>query len=102
MILVHIITNDKLQALEIVHLLTLEKLISNAIVSKKMMYEYKDELIKKKQFLIIGQTKGLLFKLINEKLSTNYLQSMPILYAVPIIYMDENQTHYIRQHTAKV
>jgi len=66
------------------------------------MYEYKNGLTKKKQILIIGQTKGLLFKIINEKLSVKYLDRMPILYSVPIIYMNEIQTDFIREHTAKV
>lgn len=38
----------------------------------------------------------------NDKLSTKYRHNMPILYSVPIIYMNENQTDYIREHTAKV
>jgi uncharacterized protein involved in tolerance to divalent cations len=102
MILVHIITDDKKQALEIVHILTEEKLILNAIISKKTVFEYKNGLAKKKQILIIGQTKGLLFKIINEKLSIKYLDKMPILYSVPIVYMNETQTDFIREHTAKV
>jgi hypothetical protein len=62
----------------------------------------KMDLLKKKQILIIGQTKGLLFKIINEKLSVKYLDKIPILYSVPIIYMNETQTDFISEHTAKV
>lgn len=102
MILVHIITNRKKQALEMVQMLTEKKLMLHAIISKKTVYEYKNVLLKKKQFLIIGQTKGLLFKTINEKLQSKYPDNMPILYSVPIIYMDEQQTDYIREYTAKV
>lgn len=102
MILVHIITNGKKQALDIVQMLTEQKLMLHAIISKKTVYEYDHELLKKKQFLIIGQTKGLLFKKINEQLRIAYSHKMPLLYSVPIIYMDDEQTELIREFTAKV
>ena len=102
MILIHIITEKKKQALEIIRLLTNEKLILNAIISKKTMFQNENILTKKKQILIIGQTKGLLFKRINDILSSKYAHKVPMIYSLPIIYMKEDQTDFIRVNTAKI
>ena len=105
MILAHIITNNKRQAMEIINLLMDKKLLLHAIVSEKMVYQKKEAggaLEASKQTLIIGKTKALLFQAINQELKDKYPENMPWLYSIPIIYMDEDQITFLRANTAKV
>ncbi|MGB3151014.1 MAG: hypothetical protein WBB27_10150 [Maribacter sp.] len=105
MILAHIIVRDDEQAMEIVHLLMDQSLLFSAGISVKKIFE-KNELSgileSKKQTLIIGKTKSLLFHTINEVLKSKYSSNMPMLYAIPIVYMDEEQSTLLRENTAKV
>ena len=78
MILAHIMAHDRKQALEIINLLMDKKLLLQAAVSDKEMYEKKT-------------ANG---ELICEK--------MPMLYSVPIIYMDDELASLLRENTAKV
>ncbi|AZQ60122.1 divalent cation tolerance protein CutA [Maribacter sp. MJ134] len=105
MILAHIIAKDRNQALKIINLLMDQKLLLQAVVSEKTVYEKKNaqgQLVSSKQTLIIGKTKALLFKTINDVLKTNFKTNMPMLYSVPIVYMDEELASLIRENTAKV
>jgi len=105
MILAHIIAKDKTQALEIINLLVDKNLLLQAAVSEKMVYEKKDskgQLTGTKQTLIIGKTKALLFKTINEILKAHFSHNMPMVYAIPIVYMDEELATILRENTAKV
>ncbi|MFS4468718.1 hypothetical protein [Maribacter sp. 2210JD10-5] len=105
MILAHIIVRDKEQAMEIASCLTRKKLILNAGISVKEVFELNKrtkKLERKEQTLIIGKTKALLFAEINNALKTKYKETMPWLYAIPIVYMDEEQTIFLRANTAKI
>ncbi|WP_396636604.1 divalent cation tolerance protein CutA [Maribacter sp. R77961] len=105
MILAHIIAKDKTQALQIINLLMDKNLLLQAAVSEKTVYEKKNaegQLISTKQTLIIGKTKALLFKTINDVLKKNFSTNMPMLYSVPIVYMDEELATILRENTAKV
>ncbi len=105
MILAHIIVRDKDQTMDIITLLTQHDLIFNACISSKKVYEKNRKsgvLEHHEQTLIIGKTKALLFSKINDLLKEKYQKNMPMFYAVPIIYMDEEQTQLLRDHTAKV
>lgn len=105
MILAHIMVKTKRQAKEIVTLLLAQKLVYSASITTKKVYinnRQTDEVSSEKQTVIAGKTKALLFSTINEILRTNYAENMPILYAVPIIYMDEEQIQMLREKTAKV
>lgn len=105
MILAHIMAYDKQQALEIINLLMDKKLLLQAAVSEKTMYEKKStegELIRENRTLIIGKTKGLLFNTINEVLKKHFSENMPMLYSIPIVYMDEELATLLRENTAKV
>ena len=105
MILAHITVSEKEQAKEIAKLLLEKNLIFSASISIKKIFtknkvtgliEYN------KQTLIEGKTKALLFRKINKVLREAYPKNMPIFYAVPIVYMDEEQTQLLRNQTAKV
>ena len=97
--------NDKTQALDIIHLLMDKKLLLQAAISEKTIFQKKTgsgKLVSEKRTLIIGKTKALLFSTINEVLKTTFKDSMPMLYAVPIIYMDDSLAQLLRENTAKV
>lgn len=105
MILAHIIAYDKQQALDIINLLMDEKLLLQAAVSEKTIYQKKSDdgaLLCENRTLIIGKTKGLLFNAINEMLKKHFAENMPMLYSIPIIYMDETLATLLRENTAKV
>jgi len=50
----------------------------------------------------VGTTKALLFSTINTLIRVHYPKDTPIMYAVPIVYMDEAQTQEVIEGTAKV
>ena len=105
MILAHIIAKNKKQALQIISVLLEEKLLLHAAISKKTVYKFNEKamkLEKQKQTLIIGKTKGLLFNNINKEIKAHFSENMPMLYAVPIVYMDEELATILRASTAKV
>ncbi|QLG45659.1 divalent cation tolerance protein CutA [Costertonia aggregata] len=99
----HIITKDKKQALKIIDILMGEKLLLHAVVSEKTVYQkIGDKLQESQQTLIIGKTKALLFNTINEEIKKHFSENMPMLYSIPIVYMDDELTDLIRSETAKV
>jgi len=105
MILTDIIAKNKKQALKIVDILMQKRLLLHAAISKKIIYHRHSEtgqLIRKKQTLIIGKTKALLFNEINKELKNQFTENMPLLYAVPIVYMDEELATILRSNTAKI
>lgn len=105
MIQLHIITKDINQANEITTLLFEEKLVLNEYILREVIGRHPNDngkLTNINEVLIVATTKALLFNPINKLLRLNYQDNMPILYAVPIVYMDESQTEDIRNGTAKV
>lgn len=105
MILAHIIVRDKEQTMDIIKLLTAKDLLYSAGISTKKIYKKNKKtgvLEYLEQTLIIGKTKSLLFSVINKLLKEKYPEKMPMLYAIPIIHMDEEQLDILREHTAKV
>lgn len=105
MILAHIISKNKKQALKIIEILLEKKLLLHAALSKKTVFQYNKthaKLEKQKHTLIIGKTKALLFNAINRELKDHFPENMPMLYAVPIVYMDDELATILRKSTAKV
>lgn len=105
MILAHIMAKNKAQALEIINLLMDENLLLQSAISEKTIFQKKTaagELISEQRTLIIGKTKGLLFTTINAVLKEKFKDNMPMLYSVPIVYMDEELAALLRENTAKV
>lgn len=105
MILTHIITKNKKQALQIITILLQKRLLLHAAISKKIVYHRQNkhgQLEREKQTLIIGKTKALLFNEINIELKKHFFENMPLLYAVPIVFMDEELATRLRSDTAKV
>ncbi|WP_396633121.1 divalent cation tolerance protein CutA [Maribacter sp. R86514] len=105
MILARIIVKTKKQAEEIARLLLTQKLIYSAnIISNKAFNKNEEngEITFEKKTIIEGKTKALLFTTINKVLRQKYPENMPLIYAVPIIYMDDEQIQLLRDQTAKI
>lgn len=105
MILGYFTVKNKKQAKEITKLLLEQNLLFTANISTTKVFRKSRAtgLIEKhKQTVIEGKTKSLLFAAINTLLRKNYSKNMPMLYAVPIVYMDEEKTKPLRDQTAKV
>lgn len=105
MVLTHILTDSKEQALNCIDILLDKKLLLDATLSEKTTYfknKTSRKLESKSNVLIIGRTKALLFQSIDQELKKNYPKNMPGLYAVPIVYMNEDQSDEIREKTAKI
>lgn len=105
MIQLHIISRDARQAKEITTLLFEEKLVLNEVIVNDVTGRHPNDsgqLTSIEEVLIIGTTKALLFNAIDELLQLKYPDNMPIIYAVPIIYMNMEQTEFLKNNTAKV
>ena len=105
MVLVHIISKEETQAMEIVDFLLNRELVLDAWVSEKSWHgrgSGVDSAGRDSSILIMCKTKALLFSAIDEALTEYYGEDMPLLYAVPIVYMNENQAAQLRAGTLKV
>lgn len=104
MILVHISCTSSKQATDVADFLIDQKLMLDAMISDKMHYKQLDhgEKVSLPRFLVMGTTKALLFSRINRIISEKYKNEVPLLYAMPIIYTDEDQTNQLRYETEKV
>ena len=105
MVLVHIICKHQKQCDEIISYLLESKLVLDAWVSEKAVFMSREDQYRgnrKRQILIMCKTKALLFNQIDEALTEKYPKNMPMLYCVPIIYMNPQQAQRLRDQTAKV
>lgn len=105
MVLLHIITNSRDQAIEIVDSLSEEKLMLHGVIIEKLSGRKKGQdgtYQDVEQILVMGQTKALLFNTIDEQLREKYRQDMPVLYSVPIVNMDWEQSRELINETLKV
>ena len=105
MILLHIITTEENQALEIADYLIEEKLILEAVVFETVIVREKSKeghFKSVKKIMIMGKTKSLLFNYIDEKLREKYSDKMPVLYSVAIVNMDWEQSNLLINKTAKI
>lgn len=105
MVQLHIICNDAEQAKEITTLLFEERLVLNECIVNDVTGRHpndKGELTSVAEVLIIGTTKALLFSAIDELLQLKYPDTMPIIYATPIVYMNAKQNELLKNSTSKV
>jgi uncharacterized protein involved in tolerance to divalent cations len=105
MVQIHIITEDIEQANEITSLLYEEKLVLNEYILREVVGRHPNDdgkLTNVNEVLIVATTKALLFNPINKLLREKYPHNMPIIYAVPIVYMDDVQTEELKDKTTKV
>jgi hypothetical protein len=105
MILLHVVTESKLQAIEIAEYLIENKLILDAVISDKIVvskHPITGNFNTVNQTLVMGRTKSLLFNFIDQKLRERYPQNMPVLYSVAIVNMDWEQSDQLLNETAEV
>jgi len=105
MVQINIITKHAKQANEITALLYSRKLIVNEYILKEVVGRLpndQNELTNVDEVLIVGTTKALLFNTIVSTLKEKYPDNLPVVYAVPIVYMEESQTEALKANTAKV
>jgi uncharacterized protein involved in tolerance to divalent cations len=105
MIQLNIITQNEDQANRITDLLHEHGLVTNEYILKEVIGRVPNQegkLTSISEVLIVGTTKALLFSTINKLLKVHYPKETPIIYAVPIVYMDESQTQDVIEGTAKV
>lgn len=104
MVLIHIICDSPAQANDIVDFLIDEKLMLNALVSNKILHKRLKNDRKKsfEQTLVMGTTKALLFNKINKQIKKKFAKNFPLIYAMPIIYMDEHLNLELQTKTQKV
>lgn len=104
MVLLHIITANNGQALEITDMLIEKKLIVDALTMEKVFVRKRngyDDYENIEQTLIIGKTKALLFNDIDELLRKEYGEDMPVLYSIAIVNMDWQQMDELKKEIAK-
>ena len=107
MILVHISTDSRPQALEIIDVLLENKLWFNPMLSQKQVFEKHPEtgaLKSKPTYLVIGKTKSLFFNSINQLLVKMYPHSdkMPRLCCLPIVYMVPENAEELLEQSVKI
>mgnify|MGYP003639716305 CR=1 FL=1 len=105
MILLHIISDEEKQAIEIVDFLMEENLLLEAVLLEKVTVRKKKQSGKPEsttQTLIMGKTKGLLFNRIDQMLKDKYQEKMPIIYSTPIVHIDWEQSKKLVNEVAKI
>ncbi|WP_047545408.1 divalent cation tolerance protein CutA [Psychroserpens sp. Hel_I_66] len=105
MIQLNIITKNEDQANRITDLLHEHGLVVNEYILKEVVGRLPNQegkLTNVDEVLIVGVTKALLFNTINKLIRVHYPKDTPIIYAVPIVYMDEIQTQDVISETAKI
>ncbi len=107
MILVHINTDSRAQALEIIDVLLENKLWFKPTLSRKQVFEKHPEtgaLKSKPTYLVIGKAKSLLFNNINQLLVKMYphIDKMPRLYCLPIVYMAPENAEELLEQSVKI
>lgn len=104
MILLHIISDEEEQAIEITDFLIENNLILDAVLLEKVAVRKKEKGTPKStsQTLVMGKTKALLFSTIDQLLKEKYGSKMPIIYSTPIVHMDWEQSKELVNEVAKI
>jgi uncharacterized protein involved in tolerance to divalent cations len=103
MILLHIISDDEEQAIEIANFLIEKDLILDTTLLEKVSMRKKinNQIESMSKTLIMGKTKAILFDAINELLKEKYKENMPVIYSLPIVFMDWEDSKELANEVAK-
>lgn len=104
MVLLHIICNDRQQSDEIADLLVTENLVLSAVTFQSVTVREKQSdgsVGQSEQTLLIGRTRGLLFKTVEARLRDVYGTEMPVIYSVPIVNMDWQHADTLAESAAE-
>jgi uncharacterized protein involved in tolerance to divalent cations len=100
-----VITDTEEQANDIVDFLLERNMLLEAVLLEKVSVRKKrnsNKIENVKRTLIMGKTKALLFNTIDELLKEKYEDDMPIIYSLPIVHMDWEQSKQLVNDVAKV
>ncbi len=94
MIFLRILSKSEIKAEEIAYLLLRKKLAIDLNIKRNIerLQLQQKKLISTKVTLLTCKTKALLFPVIDEELRKLYTDAMPEVYAMPIVYMDWEQS----------
>jgi uncharacterized protein involved in tolerance to divalent cations len=103
MILLHIISDDEEQAIEIANFLIEKDIILDATLLEKVSIRKKinNQIESMNKTLIMGKTKAILFDVINELLKEKYKENMLVIYSLPIVFMDWEESKELANEVAK-
>lgn len=99
MILLQINTANRDQAMEILDYLWDQNLVLNPTIIEQEKFQKNEKTGRyqaTRQLVISGHTKALLFDTINRELAQKYPSQTPLLYALPIVYMDAKNRELIK------
>lgn len=101
MILLKILATDEAQAHDLAEVLLRERLwVDPFIGGEQVMLQRKDQVITENgRILVQGMTRASLYTRINERLRQLYPYQMPIVFAVPIVSMDWEQSRHLIEDT---
>ncbi len=104
MMLLNVMTTSSSQAKEIALYLLENKLIAQATIGEKEVFEADNnhQLKSSQRYVVKGISKALLFDTINKRLRTKYPTAMPTLFAEPLIYIDPEQNEHFLERIVKV
>ena len=88
--MLHIISDKEDQAMGIADLLLEKELMLEATIFEKVTERKKinNQIKSINKTLVIRKTKALLFNSIEELLKEEYKENMPVIYSLPIVFMD--------------
>ena len=96
MILIHLLSADKEQLLDIAQLLQQEKLATDFSLHPPVLRFEMGSNNSNHEFklhLITCKTKALLFELIDKTIKARYDSNLPEIYSTPLVHMDWEQTN---------
>lgn len=101
----NLLAYSEAQAQEIIHLLLKEKLVLEVnLIENSTCYKLDDtnNITEQPSLTLVCTTKSLLFPKIDALLRKKYPDNMPVLYSVPIIHMDWEQSEKLVGGTQSV
>lgn len=103
MMLLNVLCSSMQQAHDLAEVLLLERLWVDAYigVEGQLMKRRKKETVEETRVKVQGMTRTALYDRINQRIRELYPYDMPILYAVPIVSMDWEQSEHLLKDTSE-
>lgn len=103
MILLNVLCSSMQQAHDLAEVLLLEHLWVDAFIGEEgqLMKRRKKETIEETRVKVQGMTRAVLYDRVNQRIRELYPYDMPILYAVPIVSMDWEQSEHLLKDTSE-
>lgn len=101
MVLIHILCNSSDGAQKVTNFLHEEKLVYHSTIDTNPSECYIDN-EQTQKILLTVTTKALLFQEIEQKTKKKFPKAIAMMYALPIIYMDEEHSEKLKNTTLKI